>query len=861
MNAKMVTAQAGGMIPEQLNFNCAPDQPDSRDFQFQPSPGLVPPAALDLRACAYGFPPIYDQGQLNSCTANAVVAVLAYDIRRQNQDPNFEPSRLFVYYNERYAEHLIGQPSYGNHGAPAYMRDCIQTVDAQGFCSETDWPYDPIKLDTRPPDKVYKLALEHRACEYRRISQDVDQLKACLAGGDPFVCGIIVHQSFASTATQNTGIVAMPSEDEATLGGHAIAIVGYDDAKEWFIFRNSFGTAWGDQGHGYIPYNYLANAMLSMDFWMVKKVLDNLEGGGIGDGGSLAVSAATCKTAALGTTVGLADIPPALSQKVKLAGSPSNLTPPLWVEDAGCILFSDDKAVYAFSDDCQQLWSIASQYKLNGWAVNGSDIYVQDGCVICQYDINALDQNATIVPETAFNFKTHARWTSQTPGAGLESTIYTGCSGNDLLYSPPVIQFSDSKVPMLYVLNGAGVVIPMPADLNVDGSKVYVSKDKPDALNLFLSGPAGQQTLCYLSGEQVISLTTGDKITLQSKQAPAGGAALWTQLNQNANIQCQPWTRLAVAGFSLSAMVTRVDDPDSGSKLLIAMDNSQLSECTATLISQQNGQSFTSRARLTSGDAAGSPLPQLLTPPCVIIEMGTAFLFAISAIADTVWFQKFKMPAPNADASADNAWSMLQSQFAAVEDWFGSGGAFTPVPLDADLQILCLFSAVQAAGEQPSEVPASLTNACVNGSQNAIRLMVADGFNVFQAATTIKCICATSAQDMIRLLKSCGYGMQPVELVKLLKSCGYGMQPVELVKTFQDVGYASTEIAAAMKMAGYSLSDVYEGLRVNFFPCLDDMGIPPEVDQDALGFTDLMAALEAAGYTTSDIWVFLRGWC
>ncbi len=533
------------------------------------------------------------------------------------------------------------------------------------------------------------------------------------------------------------------------------------------------------------------------------------------------------------------DIIPALSQPVTLAGSASNLTPPLWVEDAGCFLFSDDKAVYAFSDDCLQLWSIAPQYKLNGWAVNGSDLYVQDGCVICQYDLNALDENATIVPETAFNFKTHARWSSQTPGAGLESTVYTGCSGDDLLYSAPVIQFPGSNAPVLYVLNGAGVVIPMPADLNVDGSRVYTSQDEPDALNLFLGGPLGQQTLSYLSGGQAVTLTTNDKLTFQSKQAPAGGAALWTQLNQIANMQCEPWATLALAGFSLRAQVSRVDDPDSSSRLLIAMDNSQLSQWTVTLVSQEPGQSFTSRARLTSGGAVGSPQPQLLTPPCVIIEMGTAFLFALSAVAGSVQFQKFKMPAPNADGSADNAWSMLQSQFAAVAEWSTSGRTFTPVPLDADQQILCLFSAVQAAGEQTSEVPASLTNACVNGSQNAIRLMAANGFDLVHIVTVLKTLCQRTASDAITLLEACGYAR--ASFLSIIKTL-YAMRPVDMAQALKDTGLAENDTASAMKAVGYGARDVALGLMQTFPPKLG-----PDNGDDVQ--KTLFPALIAAGYS------------
>ncbi len=64
----------------------------------------------------------------------------------------------------------------------------------------------------------------------------------------------------------------LPQPQEAMLGGHAIAIVGYDDSKQMFTFQNSWGSSWGDKGFGYLPYSYLTNPQLSSDFWTVRMV-------------------------------------------------------------------------------------------------------------------------------------------------------------------------------------------------------------------------------------------------------------------------------------------------------------------------------------------------------------------------------------------------------------------------------------------------------------------------------------------------------------------------------------------------------------------------------------------------------------
>ena len=97
-------------------------------------------------------------------------------------------------------------------------------------------------------------------------------MKSCLASGFPFVFGVAAYDSFISEEVTKTGVVPMPDvEYESFVGGHALMAIGYDDARKWFIFRNSYGTDWGDNGYGYIPYDYLSNPDLSADFWTIRR--------------------------------------------------------------------------------------------------------------------------------------------------------------------------------------------------------------------------------------------------------------------------------------------------------------------------------------------------------------------------------------------------------------------------------------------------------------------------------------------------------------------------------------------------------------------------------------------------------------
>ena len=241
-----------------------PDLPDRRDHIFEaPAPVLaaLPPSA-DLRA---GCPPVYVQGVLGSCSAQAIAAAISFDQKKENLPLQFEPSRLFIYYNQRVIANTVSTDS------GAQVRDGIKSVASIGYCPETpDWPYDQHVFDKEPSPEAYAHAAEHKIVSYRRLARDLDQMKGCLADGYPFVFGFSVFDSFEGPALGRSGHVEMPAPSESIAGGHAALAVGYDDAQSWFVVRNSWGPAWGIAGHFTLPYAYMMDPGLATDFWTIR---------------------------------------------------------------------------------------------------------------------------------------------------------------------------------------------------------------------------------------------------------------------------------------------------------------------------------------------------------------------------------------------------------------------------------------------------------------------------------------------------------------------------------------------------------------------------------------------------------------
>jgi len=215
-------------------YGWKPDLPDFRDHEVQPASLFMAASSLPR----------------------------SVDLR---QDKLFNDlSRLFLYWNERNLEGTVNQDS------GAYIRDGIKVAASLGVSLETLWPYDESRYKERPTEAAFSDARHRRITEYARVRQDTPDLKRVLASGFPIIIGLTLYASFESDAVTATGIVPLPDQSESCLGGHAVLIVGYDDAQACYLVRNSWGKDWGDSGYFWLPYAYVTTTGLASDLWVVR---------------------------------------------------------------------------------------------------------------------------------------------------------------------------------------------------------------------------------------------------------------------------------------------------------------------------------------------------------------------------------------------------------------------------------------------------------------------------------------------------------------------------------------------------------------------------------------------------------------
>jgi C1A family cysteine protease len=248
--------------------------PDARDKVYAARLNAAPPAECDLRP---EMPAVYDQGQLGSCTGNAIAGAMEYERDRQGLS-DFVPARLFIYYNERAMEGTVSSDS------GAMIRDGIKVVNSEGVCPETLWPYDTGMFAVKPPKRCYVAALTDRLVQYEAV-QTLADLKDAISSKLAVVFGFTVYESFESPQVAQTGVLPMPDvQTESAVGGHAVVAVGYSDPKGHVIVRNSWGPSWGAAGYFYMPYQYMTGtatnsdstpingAYLASDFWALELV-------------------------------------------------------------------------------------------------------------------------------------------------------------------------------------------------------------------------------------------------------------------------------------------------------------------------------------------------------------------------------------------------------------------------------------------------------------------------------------------------------------------------------------------------------------------------------------------------------------
>ena len=235
------------------------------------------PNNVDLRPW---FHDVKNQGALNTSAVHSIVAMVEY-FENRAFGLLFDGSRLFVYKNARNLMNLRGDSGTS-------LRATLQAVQLLGIPTEEQWPYsdDNTVFDSEPPTFVYGMARNYQAFLYfshdpmsmKPKNEVLNSVKESLAAGIPSAFGFFGFSTFDKSGVK--GEIPYPCKYEQPKWGQAVVAVGYDDEKivhntkcreqtiGALLIRNSWGKEWGDQGYGWLPYEYVMTGQAA-DFWSI----------------------------------------------------------------------------------------------------------------------------------------------------------------------------------------------------------------------------------------------------------------------------------------------------------------------------------------------------------------------------------------------------------------------------------------------------------------------------------------------------------------------------------------------------------------------------------------------------------------
>ncbi len=226
----------------------SPDRLRGVPLAFTPYAGDALPAKVDLSP---DMPPPGQQGGQNSCVGWAIAYALKSYQEKLDEGWNYYLS------NGRVSAARVFSPSFiynqCNHGqnVPILYMDAFNILSEEGAATWADMPYKADDFVSKPGPDVIKRAARYKIDFWRQVNiQDIKEVKSHLHAGYPVLIGASVDEAFVKLPAGQTW-----NAIGTAIGGHALVVVGYDDARRAFRLMNSWGGQWSDHGFCWVDYD------------------------------------------------------------------------------------------------------------------------------------------------------------------------------------------------------------------------------------------------------------------------------------------------------------------------------------------------------------------------------------------------------------------------------------------------------------------------------------------------------------------------------------------------------------------------------------------------------------------------------
>lgn len=245
---------------EDIKLPVIPSPWDPRDYKYATllaaASSIETPPFVDSRP---NLPPVFDQGKFGTCTAASTASgPKALQEISQGDYPSVGLSVAYLY---AMSKQLDGIPNQ----AGTYLRVTFKVLQQYGICPEELYPYSTLTSDINipmPSTTLLKAAQAYRIDTYAQIASPTDKdlhariglIRQAIAREGAIEAALLVTESFMDVKAPDYRI---PYPEGHLLGGHAVCLCGYDDSKQAFLLRNTWGTKWANQGYAWMPYDWV----------------------------------------------------------------------------------------------------------------------------------------------------------------------------------------------------------------------------------------------------------------------------------------------------------------------------------------------------------------------------------------------------------------------------------------------------------------------------------------------------------------------------------------------------------------------------------------------------------------------------
>jgi len=256
-----VTTYAQGFLIDEERYDQIPLQSTFNDGSKSEAKALEDVNQYSLKAYC---PKVQNQGDLATCVGWSVGYAALSIQHAVNNDWRGQGDLITKYAFSSYFVFNQIKMSEEGCGGGAFVDSAMTLLQKKGNLTALEFNQEINNCSRLPTPEELEKASKNTILDYSMLFKKeasyqvkITKTKLSLLENKPVILGLMTPRSFVSPKMRGAAMW-QPRESERGFFGHALVVIGFDDAKNAFEVMNSWGEEWGKAGFAWIGYNDFA---------------------------------------------------------------------------------------------------------------------------------------------------------------------------------------------------------------------------------------------------------------------------------------------------------------------------------------------------------------------------------------------------------------------------------------------------------------------------------------------------------------------------------------------------------------------------------------------------------------------------